>query len=100
MLLELKTRGFRPADAGQMNFYVNWFKAHMMAAGDGPPVGIILCSDRDQTEVEFATGGMDNRLFVSRYLTTLPSAEQLKAFLERDRAQLEAFHATRRKGKR
>ena len=100
VLLELKTRGFRPADAGQMNFYVNWFKAHMMAAGDGPPVGIILCSDRDQTEVEFATGGMDNRLFVSRYLTALPSAEQLKAFLERDRAQLEAFHATRRKDKR
>ena len=83
-----------------MNFYVNWFKANMMAAGDQPPVGIILCSDKDQTEVEFATGGMANRLFVSRYLKALPSAEQLKAFVEGDRARLEAFQATRKKDKR
>ncbi len=68
VLLDLKVRAFRPADAGQMNFYVNWFKANMMAEGDGPSVGIILCSSRKETEVEFATGGMDNKLFVSRYL--------------------------------
>ena len=48
-----------------MNFYVNWFKANMQAEGDLPPVGILLCSDRDGTEVEFATAGMDNTLFVS-----------------------------------
>jgi predicted nuclease of restriction endonuclease-like (RecB) superfamily len=97
VLLDLKIRAFRHVDAGQMNFYVNWFKAHMMAGGDQPPVGIILCSDKDHTEVEFATAGMDNRLFVSRYLTALPSAEQLKAFVERDRARLETFHAAKEK---
>ena len=89
VLFDLKVRAFRPADAGQMNFYVNWFKAHMMAPGDTPPVGILLCSDKDGTEVEFATAGMDQKLFVSRYLTKLPSVEKLRTFLETDRHQIE-----------
>jgi len=88
VLLDLKIRPFEPADAGQMNFYVNWFKANMMTEGDNPPVGILLCSDKDGAEVEFSTAGMDQKLFVSRYLTQLPSAKQLKAFLERDRAEI------------
>ena len=91
VLIDLKIRAFQPADAGQMNFYVNWFKANMQAEGDNPPVGILLCSDRDGTEVEFATAGMDNTLFVSRYLTALPSAEQLQRFLERDRNEIESL---------
>jgi predicted nuclease of restriction endonuclease-like (RecB) superfamily len=88
VLIDLKIRSFKPADAGQMNFYVNWCKAHMMTEGDNPPIGILLCSDKDGAEVEFATAGMDQKLFVSRYLTALPSVEQLKAFLERDRAEM------------
>ncbi|MBV8273871.1 MAG: DUF1016 family protein [Verrucomicrobia bacterium] len=51
--------------------------------------GIILCSDRDQTKVEFATAGLDNQLFVSRYLVALPSAEQLREFIQRDREAIE-----------
>ena len=90
VLIDLKIRPFQPADAGQMNFYVNWCKANMMSEGDNPPVGILLCSDKDGAEVEFATEGMDQKLFVSRYLTALPSVEQLKAFLERDRAEIKA----------
>lgn len=89
LLIDLKVRAFRHADAGQMNFYLNWFKAHMIDKDDNPPVGILLCSDKDHTEVEYATAGMDNKLFVSRYLTALPSAEQLKALVESDRARLE-----------
>jgi predicted nuclease of restriction endonuclease-like (RecB) superfamily len=96
VLIDLKIRAFKPEDAGQMNFYVNWFKANMTQPGDNPPVGILLCSDRDGAEVEFATAGMDNKLFVSRYLKSLPSAEQLKAFLEKDRAEIKALT----KGKR
>ncbi|MDZ4403747.1 PDDEXK nuclease domain-containing protein [Prosthecobacter sp.] len=91
VLIDLKIRHFKPEDAGQMNFYVNWFKANMTKPGDNPPVGILLCSDRDGAEVEFATAGMDNKLFVSRYLKALPSAEQLKAFLERDRAEIKTL---------
>src|SRR5207244_1270877 len=87
VLLDLKIRAFQHADAGQMNFYLNWFKANMMAKGDQPPVGIILCSDKDRTEVEFATAGMDNALFVSRYLVALPTVAQLRALVEADRAR-------------
>jgi predicted nuclease of restriction endonuclease-like (RecB) superfamily len=90
VLIDLKIRAFKPEDAGQMNFYVNWFKANMMRKGDNPPVGILLCSDKDGTEVEFATAGMDQKLFVSRYLVALPSVEKLRRFLEADRERIES----------
>jgi predicted nuclease of restriction endonuclease-like (RecB) superfamily len=89
VLIDMKTRPFTHGDAGQMNFYLNWWKKNGMERGDSPPVGIILCSDREKTEVEFATAGMDNKLFVSRYLVALPSAKQLQEFIERDREQIE-----------
>lgn len=90
VLIDLKIRHFKPEDAGQMNFYVNWVKAKLMQPGDNPPVGILLCSDKDKTEVEFATAGMDESLFVSRYLVALPSVEKLRAFLEADRDLIES----------
>lgn len=93
VLIDLKIRPFKHGDAGQMNFYLNWWKAHGMEEGDAPPVGIILCSDRDQSAVEFATAGMDQQLFISRYLVALPSAEKLRAFLEADRDQIESLMA-------
>ena len=89
VIVDLKIRAFSHADAGQMNFYLNYFRQHMMSPGDQPPVGILLCSDKDETKVEYATAGLSQKLFVSRYLVALPSAEQLKQFVERDRAQLE-----------
>jgi predicted nuclease of restriction endonuclease-like (RecB) superfamily len=90
VLIDLKTRPFTHGDAGQMNFYLNWWKAHGMDRGDQLPVGILLCSDRDRTKVEFATVGMNSKLFVSRYLVALPSPKQLQEFVERDRARIEA----------
>ncbi len=48
VLVDLKIRAFSHGDAGQMNFYLNYFKKHMMAPGDQPPVGILLCSDKDK----------------------------------------------------
>ena len=60
-----------------------------MGVEDNPPVGIILCSDRDQTTVEFATAGLDNQLFVSRYLTALPSVDELRRVIQRDREAIE-----------
>ncbi|MCP5526922.1 MAG: DUF1016 family protein [Verrucomicrobiales bacterium] len=91
VLVDLKIRAFEHGDVGQMNFYLNWWKAHGMEAGDNPPVGIILCSDRERADVEFATAGIANKLFVSRYLTALPSAERLREFLEKDRDRVEAL---------
>ena len=91
VLIGLKTHAFTHGDAGQMNFYLNWWKKHAVAAGDQPPVDILLCSDKEQTKVEYATIGINNRVFVSRYLVALPSAEQLRRFVEKERAVIEAI---------
>lgn len=50
VLIDLKVRKFKHADAGQMNFYLNYFRKNIMAESDNPPVGLILCADRDWTE--------------------------------------------------
>jgi hypothetical protein len=88
--VDLKIRPFSHRDAGQMNFYLNYFKQKIMATEDNPPVGVILCSDKDQTKVQFATAGLDNQLFVSRYLVALPSADALRKFVESDREAIKS----------
>jgi predicted nuclease of restriction endonuclease-like (RecB) superfamily len=89
VLIDLKVRKFQHGDAGQMNFYLNYYRENEMAEGDNPPIGLILCTDRNETRVKYATTGMDNQLFVSKYLTALPSEEQIQKFLETDRGRTE-----------
>lgn len=89
LLIDLKVRAFNHGDAGQMNFYLNYWKTNEVGEGDNPPVGLLLCSAKEATKVEYAAAGMDQQLFVSRYLVALPSAEQLRSFIEADRAALE-----------
>jgi predicted nuclease of restriction endonuclease-like (RecB) superfamily len=89
VLIDLKVRKFTHGDAGQMNFYLNYYRENEMAEGDNPPVGLILCTDRAETRVKYAIAGMDNQLFVSKYLTALPSEEKLLEFLRNDRDRTE-----------
>jgi type I restriction enzyme, R subunit len=91
---DLQRKGLAKVIDSQMNFYLNWWKAHGMEDADNPPVGMIRCSDRDQAAVEYATAGMDQKLFVSRYLVALPSVEKLRAFLEADRDRIELHLAS------
>jgi predicted nuclease of restriction endonuclease-like (RecB) superfamily len=81
---------FRHEYAGAMNFYLNYLKAEEMEAGEQPPIGLILCSEKNETHVEYALGGLSNQVFVSKYLLHLPSKEELEAFLRRTRKKLEA----------
>lgn len=53
-----------------------------MTIGDNPPVGILLCTRKDHTLVEYALAGMDNALFVSRYQVELPTKGEMVRFLE------------------
>jgi predicted nuclease of restriction endonuclease-like (RecB) superfamily len=92
LLIDLKVRAFRHGDAGQMNFYLNYWKAEVMAEGDNPPVGLLLCADKNQTKVEYATGGLDHQIFVSRYLVALPAPEQIQQLIETDRAVWQQHH--------
>ena len=87
VLIDLKIGRFDHADAGQMNVYLNYYKANEMIEGDNPPVGIILCADKDETLVEYATSGMSNELFVSTYMAQLPDREQLLNFIRRETGQ-------------
>ncbi|MDX2110816.1 MAG: PDDEXK nuclease domain-containing protein [Verrucomicrobiota bacterium] len=81
VLVELKVDEFTHEHVGQLNTYVTWYREHMMSAGDNPPIGLLLCTGKDHTLVEYATASMDNHLFVSKYAIELPSKAELEKFL-------------------
>jgi predicted nuclease of restriction endonuclease-like (RecB) superfamily len=81
VLVELKVDEFKHEHLGQLNTYVTWYRKHMMSAGDNPPVGLLLCTDKDHALVEYAVASVDNRLFVSKYAVELPSKDELEKFL-------------------
>lgn len=78
VVVELKTSKFRHEDAGQMNFYLNYVKKELNKPKDNEPIGIILCTDKHDVQVEYAISGMSNMLFISRYKLYLPSKEKLE----------------------
>lgn len=85
VLIDLKTKSFRHNDIGQMNLYLNYFKAEENFEGDNEPIGIILTAGKDEVLVEYATGGIANNIFVSQYQLHLPDKKilqkQVKALL-------------------
>ena len=80
---------FQHEYAGAMNFYLNYLKAEEQEEGERPPIGILLCSDKNETHVEYALGGLTNQVFVSRYLLHLPTQPELESFLRSARKRLE-----------
>jgi len=82
VLVELKLEKFSHENLGQLNTYVSWYKHNMMTAGDNPPVGVLLCTDKNHVLVEYALAGMDNQLFVSKYLLELPKKEEMQRFID------------------
>jgi predicted nuclease of restriction endonuclease-like (RecB) superfamily len=84
VIIELKDDEFRHADLSQLNAYVSYFKENEMNEGDNPPVGILLCTRKGEKMVEYALAGMDNNLFVSTYMLSLPDKQMLQDFLLRE----------------
>lgn len=84
VIIELKDDEFRHADLSQLNAYVSYFREHEMNEGDNPPVGILLCTRKGEKMVEYALAGMDNNLFVSTYMLSLPNKQMLQDFLIRE----------------
>jgi predicted nuclease of restriction endonuclease-like (RecB) superfamily len=87
VLVELKLAAFSHENIGQLNTYVSWYRKHKMTEGDNPPIGILLCTEKDHALVEYALAGIDNGLFVSKYQLQLPRKEDMQRFIE---AQLAA----------
>ena len=77
VLIDLKVREFRHGDAGQMNFYLNYFKNEVNIKGDNPPIGIILCLEKNKVYVDYVLGGISNKIFTSRYKLKLPTLKEL-----------------------
>lgn len=86
VLVELKLAAFSHENIGQLNTYVTWYRKHMMTAGDNPPIGILLCTEKDHALLEYALAGLDNGLFVSKYLLELPKKEAMQRFIEQQLA--------------
>lgn len=84
ILVELKTERFNHTHAGQLNMYLEYYKKYEMVQGDNPPVGILLCTDKDQEHVEFATAGLDDKIFVAKYLVALPDKKELEQFIKKE----------------
>ncbi len=82
VLVELKVDSFSHEHLGQLNTYVTWFDAHEKIEGDNPPVGILLCTEKNHALVEYALAAMDNQLFVSKYQLALPDKEEMRRFIE------------------
>ena len=78
VLIDLKKGKVNHHDIGQMNMYLNYFKAEENIDSDNDPIGIVLVADKDDILVEYATGGMTNQLFVSKYKTYLPKRKELE----------------------
>jgi predicted nuclease of restriction endonuclease-like (RecB) superfamily len=77
ILIELKTRKLKITDAGQLNTYLNYYKTEVNEEGDNPPIGIILCTDKDEITAEYILSGLENNVFASKFTYILPEKEKL-----------------------
>ena len=85
ILLDLKIGEFDHSDAGQMNVYLNYYKDNESTNGDNDPIGIILCSGKNEALVKYATMGLPQQVFVSKYLINLPSEKELQKIIEEEK---------------
>ncbi len=85
VVIDLKLGKFTHADAGQMNLYLNYAREHWTHEDENPPVGLILCSEKNEAVARYALGGLTNNVMPAEYRTTLPDAELLAAEIDRTR---------------
>lgn len=81
VIIELKADAFKHEHLSQLNTYVAYYNAEVKRTDDNPAIGILLCTEKGKKLVEYATAGMDQQLFVSKYLVELPKKEQLEEFI-------------------
>lgn len=77
VLIELKTAKLMPEAVGQLNMYLNYYATEVNEEGDNPPIGIILCTDKNNVTAEYALGGLSNNIFASTYTYVIPEKEKL-----------------------
>lgn len=83
VLIELKTGKLMPEAVGQINMYLNYYKTEVNDDVDNEPIGIILCTDKDSIQAEYALGSLSNKIFASKYTLYIPDRELLEEQVER-----------------
>jgi predicted nuclease of restriction endonuclease-like (RecB) superfamily len=99
ILIDLKLGKFTHADAGQMNLYLNYAREHWTYDGENQPIGLILCSERNEAVAHYALGNLANTVLAREYKVQLPSEERLADELEETRKAI-LIRASRRHGGR
>ncbi len=89
VIIDLKTGNLSHQDVGQMDMYVRMYDDLKRSADDNPTIGVLLCSEKDETIVKYSVLNDKNNLFASKYLLYLPKEEQLKELIEQDRLNFE-----------
>jgi len=89
VIVDLKLGQLTHADAGQMHLYLNYARAHWMVPGENPPVGLLLCTSKDDAVARYALDGLPNKVLAAEYRTALPDERVIAATLSRTRLQLE-----------
>ena len=89
MLIDLKVGKLTHQDIGQMDFYVRYFEKEIKPQGDNPTIGLILCTDKNDTMIRYTLLEDSKQIFASRYKLYLPSEEELRIELEREKSLLE-----------
>ncbi|MDR1317295.1 MAG: PDDEXK nuclease domain-containing protein [Spirochaetales bacterium] len=89
VVIDLKTGKLNYQDIGQIDFYVRYFEENIKRADDNPTIGIVLCSEKNDTMVKYSVLSDNDHLFASKYMLYLPTEEELKKELERERKLIE-----------
>jgi predicted nuclease of restriction endonuclease-like (RecB) superfamily len=91
VLIDLKLGKLTHQDIGQMQMYLNYYKRTQKIQGENDPIGILLCSDKNDTVVEFTLPEGKQEIFASKYKLTLPSKKELKVEIQKERKLLENY---------
>ena len=89
VIIDLKIGKLSYQDIGQMQMYVNYFKKTQMIEGENEPIGILLCADKDDAVVEMTLGDNVKNVYASKYLTYMPSKEELLKLIQDKKELLE-----------
>ena len=89
VVIDLKVGKFTHADAGQMHLYLNYAREHWTQPNENPPVGLILCAEKDDAIARYALEGLPNKVLAREYKLALPDEKRLTAEIEKTRELLE-----------
>lgn len=89
VVIDLKVGKFTHADAGQMHLYLNYAREHWTNPDENPPVGLILCAEKNAAVAKYALEGLHNKVLASEYRLTLPDEKLLAAEIKKARQTLE-----------